>query len=189
MKRYLYALALLVALFMASCCVCAKKQAIRPKELKPEAQVYHVDDVDLLSADIASEIVDAAWLKGFLKEKGRKPVLAIGLALNHTEEHLNLNAMKTAISKALLKKEELRFVIPPQMGQNAAGMDDYEKAASENLSKRLKEQIGADFALHLSISATDNPHHFQLNISLMDTENLKVVWQTVRQITATKEYR
>lgn len=140
-------------------------------------------DSRLVSEEMVKDIVSQNWLMNFVADRSSKPIVTVGTIRNLTSEHIQTETFIKDIQRELINSGKVRFV---------AGKDERDEIreerleqqsyASEETTKRLAEELGADFLLQGSIkSITDAADgqkvvFYQVNLQLVNTETNETVW-------------
>lgn len=143
------------------------------------------NDVDSqeVSAEMVRDVVSQNWLMNFVQENSDKPVVTVGTVRNLTSEHIETETFVKDMQRELINSGKVRFVAGKnerdEIRQERIEQQSY---ASEETTKRLAEELGADFVLQGSIKsiidAVDGQKvvYYQVNLQLVNTESNETVW-------------
>jgi len=68
-------------------------------------------DSRLAAEELTDQILSGNWLTDFEQEKGKKPVVIVGLVRNKSHEHIESETFVKDIEKAMIKRQKARVVM------------------------------------------------------------------------------
>ena len=125
------------------------------------------------------------WLSSYKERNaGKRPLVIVGDVQNRTDEHIDTKALSEYITDELINSGKVRFVdaanrekiLNEIQYQNESGM------VSEKTAKRKGRQVGADFLLTGSMTASVHSMDdvktvtYQTSLRLTDLETAEIVW-------------
>ncbi|MGY6650380.1 penicillin-binding protein activator LpoB [Wenyingzhuangia sp. IMCC45574] len=140
-------------------------------------------DARLAAQDLSAQAVLGDWLSTHTIEKGKKPVVIVGLVRNKSHEHIDAELFTIEIEKALVKSQRARVVQGGEMrNELRAEKADQQENASRSTMKKFGLETGADYMLQGSINSVVDAHkrqkvvYYQIDLTLTDIQTNEKVW-------------
>ncbi len=151
----------------------------------------HWNDTDarLTAESMVRDVLSRPWLQNFISEKGRQPVVIVGLIRNRTSEHIETAMFIKHIERELLNSGQVKFVASDREREALRRERlDQQSFASPESAKELANELGADFMLQGVITSVTDSFEgkrvvkYQVNLELIDIENNTKVWIGQKEI-------
>jgi penicillin-binding protein activator len=140
-------------------------------------------DSRLVAEEMIGQLSQAGFVSDFRQEKGRKPVMMVGMVRNESDEHIALGTFIKDIERALVNSGRVRVVADSGERAELRGeRRDQQSFATEATAKRLAAETGADFmlkgALKSQVDAIQGQQvkFYQVDLELMNVENNEKAW-------------
>ncbi|MGD1842884.1 MAG: penicillin-binding protein activator LpoB [Thermonemataceae bacterium] len=164
---------------------CTKKQVTR---IDPNEQIDlsgRWNDVD--SRQVAEKMTEDAlehvWLKNFMFDQDKQPVMIVGMVQNKTHEHIDAQTFIKDIEKEFIQSQKIRIVqnstLREKLRQERAEQQEF---ASPDTQKKWGKELGADFMMFGNINSIVDQEgkrkvvYYQVNLELADIETNELVW-------------
>ncbi len=191
MKAFKIVLTLMaVAIILAACGGPAK--TVERKSVDEAIDLsgrWNDTDLQLTAEQIVRDVLSRNWLPEFKTENDRKPVVIVGSVRNKTSEHLDTVPLVNHIESELINSGQVKFVANKQKREEIRDERmDQQTQSSEESSKRLAAETGADFMLQGEItSITDQEGgqkvvYYQVAMELINIETNEINWKGTKQI-------
>lgn len=180
--KLLYTLTIAFAVFtMASCS--HKVSRIDPTETPDINGSWNNTDSRLTAEEMIKDCLGREWLRTHNENKGKKPVVIVGMVTNKSHEHIEaetfmkdlerayVNTGKVGLVQGGKKREELR-----------AERADQQTNSTVSTMKKFGMENGADYMLQGSINSIVDAYKrkktvtYQINLELTNMETNEVVW-------------
>ncbi len=181
MKSILVSTLSLLLLVNASCS--RKVTRIDPADTPDISGKWNNTDSRLTAEEMISQSLSGAWLGNFNQEKGKKPVVIVGMVTNKSHEHIEAETFMKDLEISFIKTSKVGLV---QSGKKREEMRaekaDMQSNASQSTMKKFGLEKGADFILQGSINSIVDAHKrkktvtYQINLELTNIETNEVVW-------------
>jgi len=140
-------------------------------------------DSRLAAEELTDQILSGNWLTDFEQEKGKKPVVIVGLVRNKSHEHIESETFVKDIEKAMIKRQKARVVQGGKMREELrAERADQQNNASVSTMKKFGLETGADYMLQGSINSIVDAHkrkkvaYYQIDLELTHLQTNEKVW-------------
>jgi len=140
-------------------------------------------DSRLAAEELTDQILSGDWLTNFIQEKGKKPVVIVGLVRNKSHEHIESETFIKDIEKAIIGKQKARVVQGGKMREELrAERGDQQTNASVSTVKKFGLETGADYMLQGSINSIVDAHkkqkvvYYQIDLELTNLQTNEKVW-------------
>ena len=182
MKRIIFLL-LLLAIGYMSCT--SPRDVTRVDESKQVDFSGRWNDTDsrLVSQEMVKDGLSRIWLMDFVEEKGRKPVIIVGIVKNKTSEHISAETFISDIEKEFINSGKVKLVQGGQAREELRNeRADQQDFASPATIKKWGQEKGADFILQGTINSISDSNNkqklifYQVDLSLTDLETNEKVW-------------
>jgi uncharacterized protein (TIGR02722 family) len=166
---------------MASCS--HKVSRIDPTETPDINGSWNNTDSRLTAEEMIKDCLGREWLRTHNENKGKKPVVIVGMVTNKSHEHIEaetfmkdlerayVNTGKVGLVQGGKKREELR-----------AERADQQTNSTVSTMKKFGMENGADYMLQGSINSIVDAYKrkktvtYQINLELTNMETNEVVW-------------
>lgn len=143
------------------------------------------NDVDsrLVANEMVEDALSRPWLADWVEDKGKKPVVIVGLVKNRSSEHIATETFINDIERAFINSGRVRLVQGAEFREDLrAEKADQQTNASMETIKRFGRELGADFILQGTVnSITDSNNKtkvvfYQTDLELTNIETNEKVW-------------
>lgn len=181
MKKLLVFSFVFVTLFLLSC----SRQVTRidPSETPDISGNWNNTDSRLVAEEMTNQILNAHWLADHTQEKGKKPVVIVGMVTNKSHEHIEAETFMSDLERAFINTTKVGLV---QSGKKREEMRaekaDQQSNATVSTMKKFGLEKGADYILQGSINSIVDAYKknksvtYQVNLELTNIETNEVVW-------------
>ncbi|PIE04349.1 MAG: penicillin-binding protein activator LpoB [Spirochaetales bacterium] len=164
---------------------CASVSVKRTRNNKVIDLSGHWNDTDsrLTAENIVADCLARPWLKDFVAENGKKPVVIVGTIRNKSSEHIEVLTFVKDIEKELLNSGKVRFVASSEEREEVRDERlDQQSNATKETAKKLAAETGADYMMKGTItSITDSVKRqtvvkYQVSMELIHLQTNEKVW-------------
>ena len=163
---------------------CARKVTrIDTNEVIDISGRWNDTDARLAAEALSNQIVTGDWLNQFMMEKGKKPVVIVGLVRNKSHEHIDAEIFTVEVEKALVKYQKARVVQGGEMrNELRAERADQQNNSSLSTMKKFGLETGADFMLQGTINSVvdalkrQKVVYYQVDLELTNIQTNEKVW-------------
>ncbi len=182
MKKLFIVSAVTIAAFLSSC---ANRQVTRidPSETPDISGSWNNTDSRLTAEELIKDISVGKWLNNHIGEKGKKPVVIVGMVTNKSHEHIEAETFMKDLERSFITTDKIGLV---QSGKKREEMRaekaDMQSNASASTLKKFGLEKGADYILQGSINSIVDAYKkkktvtYQINLELTNIETNEVVW-------------
>lgn len=182
MKKLFIVSAVAIAAFLSSC---ANRQVTRidPSETPDISGSWNNTDSRLTAEELIKDISVGKWLNNHVGEKGKKPVVIVGMVTNKSHEHIEAETFMKDLERSFITTDKIGLV---QSGKKREEMRaekaDMQSNASASTLKKFGLEKGADYILQGSINSIVDAYKkkktvtYQINLELTNIETNEVVW-------------
>lgn len=182
MKKLFIVSAVAIATFISSC---ANRQVTRidPSETPDISGSWNNTDSRLSAESLTKQILSEKWLNNHVSEKGKKPVVIVGMITNKSHEHIEAETFMKDLERSFITSDKVGLV---QSGKKREEMRaekaDMQSNASASTIKKFGLEKGADYILQGSINSIVDAYKkkktvtYQINLELTNIETNEVVW-------------
>lgn len=146
-------------------------------------------DARMTAEAMVQDVLSRPWLKNFIKQHGRQPVVIVGYIRNRTSEHIETDMFIKHIERELLNSGQVQFVASDKEREALRRERlDQQSFASPETAKELANELGADFMLQGVITSVTDSFEgrrvvkYQVNLELIDIEKNTKVWIGQKEI-------
>lgn len=170
-------------LFMASCSTTREVQRIQPDTQTDLSGRWNDTDSRLVATEMINDALSRVWLTDFAEQKGKKPVLIVGLVKNKTHELISAETFIRDMEREFVNSGKVSIV------QGAEARDelrseraDQQEFASAETAKSWGKEKGADFILQGVINSivdkegNEKVVFYQVDLELTNLETNEKVW-------------
>jgi uncharacterized protein (TIGR02722 family) len=183
MKKIFYVFATFVLVASISSCANRKVTRIDPSETPDISGSWNNTDSRLTAEELTKQILSERWLGRHVNEKGKKPVVIVGLVTNKSHEHIEAETFMNDLERSFITSDKVSLV---QSGkkreQMRAEKADMQTNASVSTMKKFGLEKGADYILQGSINSIVDAYKrkktvtYQINLELTNIETNEVIW-------------
>lgn len=183
MKKIFYVFAAFVLVASIASCGNRKVTRIDPNETPDISGKWNNTDSRLTAEELTKQILSERWLGRHVSEKGKKPVVIVGLVTNKSHEHIEAETFMNDLERSFITSDKVSLV---QSGkkreQMRAEKADMQTNASASTMKKFGLEKGADYILQGSINSIVDAFKrkktvtYQINLELTNIETNEVVW-------------
>lgn len=151
----------------------------------------HWNDTDarLTAQAMVKDVLSRPWLRNFIREHNRQPVVIVGDIRNRSSEHIETDMFIKDIERELLNSGKVKFVASDKERQAVRNERlDQQSFANPETTKELANELGADFMLQGEITSSTDSFEgkrvvkYQVNLELIDIEKNTKVWIGQKEI-------
>ncbi len=151
----------------------------------------HWNDTDarLTAQAMVKDVLSRPWLRNFIREHNRQPVVIVGDIRNRSSEHIETDMFIKDIERELLNSGKVKFVASDKERQAVRNERmDQQSFANPETAKQLANELGADFMLQGEITSVTDSFEgkrvvkYQVNLELIDIEKNTKVWIGQKEI-------
>lgn len=182
LRRFYFANVLLLTVAFTACTT-HKVERIDPEKQTDLSGRWNDTDARLVAEEISKDVTSHKWRETFERDKGRKPVIIIGLVQNKTSEHIDEEVFIKNMERDFINQGTIRVVQGGEFREKIREeRADQQKYASMDSQKKWGKELGADFMLTgVMTSITDayskeKTVFYQVNLELTDLETNEKVW-------------
>ena len=145
---------------------------------------WNETDSRLTAEEITAELMDHAWYSTYASEnKGKKPVIIVGMITNKSHEHIAIETFSKDIEKAIINSGRMKLVQAGNMREEIrAERADQQNFASQSTMKKFGLENGADFMLQGTINSIVDQYskektiYYQVDLELTNIQTNEKVW-------------
>jgi penicillin-binding protein activator len=174
----------LIALLLSIVSCAPPVQRMREDSVTDISGRWNETDVRLTSEQIVEELHTKAWYNNFIAEnKGKKPVIIVGMITNKTHEHIDPEMFCKNVEISIVDSQRMKLV---QSGNKRAELRaeiaDQQTYASKESMKKFGLANGADFILQGNIGSIVDEKgkqktvFYKVNLELTNLQSNEVVW-------------
>jgi len=141
-------------------------------------------DSRLTSEEMIQQCLNEKWLMNYIENnKGKKPVLIVGMVTNKSHEHIEAETFIKDLERTFINTSRVGLV---QSGKKREEMRtekaDQQTNASISTMKKFGLENGADFILQGSINSIVDAYKrkktvtYQINLELTNIQSNEIVW-------------
>ncbi len=194
MKKHLFFSPVLIFLFGAILTVSCSGPVRTVKRVQVDKAIDlsgHWNDTDarLTAESMVKDVLSRPWLRNFIRQYNRQPVVIVGQIRNRSSEHIETDMFIKDIERELLNSGKVKFVASDKERQAVRKERlDQQSFANPETAKELANELGADFMLQGEITSVTDSFEgkrvvkYQVNLELIDIENNTKVWIGQKEI-------
>ncbi len=196
MKKIMMVMTGLLVAGLAGCAT----EVIRkePQEVVDLSGRWNDTDARMASDEMIRSCLEANWLPGFNKEKGRDPVVIVGTVVNRSHEHIDPNVFIEDLEQALVNAGKVKFVAAKtERGDVREERADQQMNSAPETRAQMIHETGADFMLQGSINSVKDETRgkyailFQVNLEMVNMTTNEKVWigqKKIKKLVKRPEY-
>jgi uncharacterized protein (TIGR02722 family) len=179
-----------VALFLFSCAGPTRTvQRVQVDKTIDLSGHWNDTDARLTAEAMVRDVLSKPWLRNFIREHNRQPVVIVGQIRNRSSEHIETDMFIKDIERELLNSGQVKFVASDKERKAVRNERlDQQSYASPETAKQLANELGADFMLQGEITSVTDAFEgkrvvkYQVNLELIDIEKNTKVWIGQKEI-------
>lgn len=189
MRKITLVLLSIILLSMFGCGPSVRVERTSPSTTTDLSGRWNDTDAKLVAQEMIGDVLNKVWYTNFLKNNGREPVIIVGTVRNLSDEHIETEVFIKNMERELINSGMVKFVA--SSGERLEVREerlDQQTHATEETTKRLAAETGADFMLQGSIKTildrVDNVQakFYQTDLQLIHLETNEKVWIGSKQI-------
>ena len=162
---------------------------------------WNETDARLVSETMISEALTRPWLNQFSREHSKPPVVIVGRVRNESMEHIDTEIITKEMERAFVNSGSVSVVASSsERSQIREERADQQTNASVESTKRMAQELGADFMLIGVINTIvdetiDNRTmsvFYSVDLELVNVESNQKVWignHKIKKIIERRNYR
>jgi penicillin-binding protein activator len=180
--KNIYTIAIAASILFTTACS-HRVTRIDPVDTPDISGNWNYTDSRLTAEKLTSQILTEKWLGNHLLDKGKKPVVIVGMVTNKSHEHIEAETFMSDLERSFITTDKVGLV---QSGKKREEMRaekaDMQTNASVSTMKKFGLEKGADYILQGSINSIVDPYKrkktttYQVNLTLTNIESNEVVW-------------
>lgn len=182
MRKSIAAIAVVLVVSLTTSC------ARKITRVAPDTQIdisgrWNDTDSRFAAEELTQEVLTGNWITDHLQEKGKKPVVIVGLIRNKSHEHIESETFIKDIEKAFIQRQKVRVVQGGKMREELRGeRADQQDNASMSTVKKFGLETGADYMLQGNINSIVDAHkrnkvvYYQIDLELTNIQTNEKVW-------------
>lgn len=181
MKR-IFTLSIIAAALIISSCS-RKVTRIDPAETPDISGSWNNTDSRLVAEEMINQALTGDWLATHNQEKGKKPVVIVGMVTNKSHEHIEAETFMKDLERSFITTSKVGLVQSgTKRDEMRAEKADMQSNASVSTMKKFGLEKGADYILQGSINSIVDAYKkkktvtYQINLELTNIETNEVVW-------------
>ncbi len=179
-----------LALFLLSCAGPTRTvQRVQVDKTIDLSGHWNDTDARLTAEAMVRDVLSKPWLRNFIREHNRQPVVIVGQIRNRSSEHIETDMFIKDIERELLNSGQVKFVASDKERKAVRNERlDQQSYASPETAKQLANELGADFMLQGEITSVTDAFDgkrvvkYQVNLELIDIEKNTKVWIGQKEI-------
>jgi len=182
-------LALFIFILLASC---ATGPRVNRTDAGSETDVsgrWNDTDARMVAEEMVADLMTYPWMKDFMMDNDRKPVVVIGTVRNKTSEHIDTGVFTKSMEKELLRSGRVTFVAGKQEREEVREeKEDQQVNADASTAARLAAETGADFMIYGTISSITDAAggrkviFYKVSMEMINIQNNEKVWINDKEI-------
>jgi penicillin-binding protein activator len=179
---------IIIASFIGSSIIlgaCSNRQVTRidPTETPDISGSWNNTDSRLVAEELTGQILHDKWVNDHVQQKGKKPVVIVGLVTNKSHEHIQAETFMNDLERSFIKTGNIGLVQSGKKREELrAEKADQQTNSSTSTMKKFGLEKGADYILQGSINSIVDAHKkqktvtYQVDLELTNIETNEVVW-------------
>ncbi len=191
MKKFTTFMILVIfIIFLAGCASGTRSvKRIATDEVTDLSGSWNDTDSKLVAEQMIRDLTYRAWIEDFALENDEKPVLIVGAIRNLSSEHIQTDIFIKDIERELVNSGKVKFVASKTDREEIRDERSEQLSyASEETTKSLAQETGADFMLKGSINSTTDAIDgkaaifYQIDLELINIETNEKAWIGSKEI-------
>ncbi|HDQ25466.1 MAG TPA: penicillin-binding protein activator LpoB [bacterium] len=189
MKKAVVLMLVLAVAFMSASCAGTTIKRVDSSTVADLSGRWNATDSQLVAEQMIKEMLERPWLRRFLRDHGREPIVIVGTIHNKTDEHISVSTFRKDIEREITNSGDVRFVADSGERQEIRDeRTDMQEYASDATRKQFKQEIAADFMLRGEITSIIDQAkgkravYYQIDLELFDTATNIKSWVGQKKI-------
>jgi hypothetical protein len=199
--KYSLLSALMMLMLITACRPTNKVTRIDPSSTTDLSGRWNDTDARLVAEEMISDALSKPWLNQFNRNNQKPPVAIVGNVRNETMEHIDTEVFTKEMERAFVNSGSVSVVASSEeRAQIREERADQQVNASYETTKRMAQELGADFMLIGNISSivdetVDNRTlavFYTVNLELINVESNQKVWignKKIKKLIERRNYR
>ena len=184
MKRTVYSL-LVVIMALAACRPSNKITRMDPGTTTDLSGRWNDTDARLVSEEMIGDALTHPWLNQFSRENQKPPTVIVGTVRNESMEHIDTEVITKEMERAFVNSGSVNLVASAaEREEIRAERLDQQEYASFETTKKMAQELGADFMLIGNINSIVDESadsrtlavFYTVNLELINVETNQKVW-------------
>lgn len=192
---------LMLFMLITACRPSNKVTRIDPNTTTDLSGRWNDTDARLVSEEMISDALTQPWLNQFSRNNQKPPVVIVGRVRNESMEHIDTEVFTKEMERAFVNSGSVSVVANAQERSDVRDeREDQQANASVETTKRMAQELGADFMLIGNISSivdetVDNRTvavFYTTNLELINVETNQKVWignKKIKKLIQRRNYR
>lgn len=140
-------------------------------------------DSRLVAQEMVSEALSRPWIEKFVSKHRKEPTVIVGTVVNRSHEHISIQTFIKDLERELTNSGKVIFVASKSEREEIREeRQDQQEFASEETTKGLGKEIGADYMLKGTINTIldeakgTKAIFYQVDLEMIDIEDNTKVW-------------
>ncbi|MFN1833726.1 penicillin-binding protein activator LpoB [Balneola sp. MJW-20] len=199
--KYLLTFALITGLMVTGCRPSNKVSRIDPTTTTDLSGRWNDTDARMVSEKMINDSMTKPWLNQFSRNNSRNPVVIVGTVRNESMEHIDTEVFTKEIERAFVNSGSVTVVASRDERQEIREERvDQQTNASYESTKRMAQELGADFMMIGNISSVVDESadertvaiFYTINMELINVETNAKVWignEKIKKLVERRNYR
>jgi uncharacterized protein (TIGR02722 family) len=188
-KKWIAIIAAGVAILSINACTSQKVTRINSSEGVDISGRWNNTVSKEVSQSMVGTLLESPWVNDHLQQKGKKPVVIVGMVENKTHEHINTETFIKDVERSFESNQKVGVVQGGKEREEIRGERiDLQSNTSKSSIKKFGLENGANYILQGSINSIadsykkDNLVCYQVILKLTNIETNEVVWTGDKKI-------
>lgn len=174
--KYLIPILLLSTVLFSSCRPVNKVNRVDPGTTTDLSGRWNDTDARMVSEKMINDTMTKPWLNQFSRENSRNPVVIVGTVRNETMEHIDTEVFTKEIERAFVNSGSVTVVASREERQEVRDERlDQQTNASYETTKRMAQELGADFMMIGNISSVVDESADERTVAIFYTINMELI--------------
>lgn len=192
---------LMLFMLITACNPSNKVTRLDPNTTTDLSGRWNDTDARLVSEEMISDALTMPWLNQFSRNNQKPPVVIVGRVRNESMEHIDTEVFTKEMERAFVNSGSVSIVANAQERSDIRDeREDQQANASVETTKKMAQELGADFMLIGNISSivdetVDNKTvavFYTTNLELINVETNQKVWignKKIKKLIERRNYR
>lgn len=192
---------LMLFMLITACSPSNKVTRLDPNTTTDLSGRWNDTDARLVSEEMISDALTMPWLNQFSRNNQKPPVVIVGRVRNESMEHIDTEVFTKEMERAFVNSGSVSIVANAQERSDIRDeREDQQANASIETTKKMAQELGADFMLIGNISSivdeTVNNKtvavFYTTNLELINVETNQKVWignKKIKKLIERRNYR
>jgi uncharacterized protein (TIGR02722 family) len=174
----------LFAVLFFSQCATPHVQRVSESSVTDLSGRWNETDSRLTGEQISADLMSHSWFNTYsAKNKGKAPVIIVGLITNKSHEHIAVETFSKDIERAIINSGKMKLVQGSSMREEVrAERADQQNFASKATMKKFGLEHGADFMMQGTVNSIVDEYSkektifYQIDLELTNIQTNEKVW-------------